>query len=220
MLAVVCAVITFAQDDNELKKRIGEIKKSGLYAYADATANSKQEAFDCAEEKLYANINAFIAKTKDANGQAKANEVYNVEKIEIPRANLFRAFLYVKFTDIIPNKEEEEKRDEETPAIGAMDTTPAPTPVERILAFETFDELKVQLADMKEQGLVTSYGKYQELTTPEEFMLIIFDAQGKVRAVLSEGKERTNMKTKAPDSISNYKGTGCVGVKVAPGLPQ
>ncbi len=198
MLAVVCAVITFAQDNIELKKRIGEIKKSGLYAYADATGNSKQEALDAAEEKLYANINALVAKASKVDEQTKTNEVYNVEKIEIPRANMFRAFLYVKLSDII---------------------APSLTPVERILAFETFNELKTQLADMKEQGLVISYGKYQELATPEEYMLIIFDAEGRVRAVLSEGKERTNMKTKAPDSISNYKGTGCVGVKVAPGLP-
>ena len=199
MLAVVCAVITFAQDTDELKKRIGEIKKSGLYAYADATANSKQEAFDAAEEKLYANINALIAKASKVDEQTKTNEVYNVEKIEIPRANMFRAFLYVKLSDII---------------------APSLTPVERILAFETFDEMKTQLADMKEQGLVISYGKYQELATPEEIDLQMgTNFMGKVRAVLSEGKERTNMKTKAPDSISNYKGTGCVGVKVAPGLP-
>ena len=198
MLAVLCAVITFAQDNIELKKRIGEIKKSGLYAYADATGNSKQEALDAAEEKLYANINALVAKASKVDEQTKTNEVYNVEKIEIPRANMFRAFLYVKLSDII---------------------APSLTPVERILTFETFDEMKTQLADMKEQGLVISYGKYQELATPEEYMLIIFDAEGRVRAVLSEGKERTNMKTKAPDSISNYKGTGCVGVKVAPGLP-
>lgn len=229
LFLMLSAVICLAQSLDERKRQIAEIKKSGEYIYADVTANTEQDAFEQAEEKLYSNINAYIAKAKYVNENAKASDVYNVEKIEIPRANLFRAFLYVKATDIVPD--EEEPGEDIQDASGSMDVpenavsseipeeqVPAASPREqvlaRILSFETFAELKTQLADMKQQGKIQSYAMYKNLAKPEEFILIIFDADGNVRSVLSEGKNRVNLKTNTADDIHNYKGLGAVGVKI------
>ena len=119
LFLMLSAVICLAQSLDERKRQIAEIKKSGEYIYADVTANTEQDAFEQAEEKLYSNINAYIAKAKYVNENAKASDVYNVEKIEIPRANLFRAFLYVKAIDIVPD--EEEPGEEVQDASGSMD---------------------------------------------------------------------------------------------------
>ena len=67
---------------------------------------------------------------------------------------------------------------------------------------------------MQAESKVASYASYSKLATPENFILVIYDAQGTVKAVLSEGRERTNLKTKVTDSIRNYKGMGAVGVKL------
>ncbi|MBQ7471801.1 MAG: hypothetical protein IJS97_05170 [Prevotella sp.] len=225
LLLMVSAVICFAQSLDERKRQIAEIKKSGNYIYADETAMSEQEAFDRAEEKLYAHINAYIMKMKQSDEGIQPNEIFNVEKIEIPRANLFRAFLYVKNTEILsdPNASSEvEPEAAPDPQESALPEEPVQEEVgdpraqalSAILGFETFAQMRAGLADMKQQGKVKSYAMYKDLAHPEEFILIIFDADGNIRTVLGEGKNRMNLKTNTADDIHNYKGLGAVGVKI------
>ena len=78
----------------------------------------------------------------------------------------------------------------------------------------TLEEMRSELSRLKQEDKIASYAKYSELASPENFILIIYNKQGLVKAVLSEGKQRTNLNTNQPDSISNYKGTGAVGVKL------
>ena len=116
-------------------------------------------------------------------------------------------------SEVEPAEEPQESVQPEPPVQEAVGD-PRTQALSTILGFETFAQMRTGLADMKQQGKVKSYAMYKDLASPEEFILIIFDADGNIRTVLSEGKNRMNLKTNTADDIHNYKGLGAVGVKL------
>ncbi len=217
---MVFALASFSQSVEEQKRKINAIKKSNSYIYAEATLASEQEALDLAQELLYQRVNEYIAnkkKFKDAKETVIINQNYASEQIKLPRGNMYRAFMFVKKSDIIPTENAvvgrvETKEDEPSTVEFIQDNTEDVLTTIRNL--RTLEEMRSELSRLKQEDKIASYAKYSELASPENFILIIYNKQGLVKAVLSEGKQRTNLNTNQPDSISNYKGTGAVGVKL------
>ena len=217
---MVFALASFSQSVEEQKRKINAIKKSNSYIYAEATLASEQEALDLAQELLYQRVNEYIAnkkKFKDAKETVIINQNYASEQIKLPRGNMYRAFMFVKKLDIIPTENAvvgrvETKEDEPSTVEFIQDNTEDVLTTIRNL--RTLEEMRSELSRLKQEDKIASYAKYSELASPENFILIIYNKQGLVKAVLSEGKQRTNLNTNQPDSISNYKGTGAVGVKL------
>ena len=210
-------MMAHSQSVEEQKKAINTIKKSSAYIYAEATLENEQDAYDLAQELLYQRVNEYIAtkkKFKNAKEAVVINQNYAKEKIQLPRGNMYRAFLYVKKDDVIPSENAVvgriEKKGERSSSIEVIEDNI----VQELLAFNTLADLKRELPIMKREGKVISYAKYSELAAPNKFILVIYDKQGQIRAVLSEGEKRINLKTNAPDNINNYKGMGAVGVKI------
>ena len=130
--------------------------------------------------------------------------------------DLAQELLYQR-VDIIPTENAvvgrvETKEDEPSTVEFIQDNTEDVLTTIRNL--RTLEEMRSELSRLKQEDKIASYAKYSELASPENFILIIYNKQGLVKAVLSEGKQRTNLNTNQPDSISNYKGTGAVGVKL------
>ena len=217
---MVFALASFSQSVEEQKRKINAIKKSNSYIYAEATLASEQEALDLAQELLYQRVNEYIAnkkKFKDAKETVIINQNYASEQIKLPRGNMYRAFMFVKKSDIIPTENAvvgrvETKEDEPSTVEFIQDNTEDVLTTIRNL--RTLEEMRSELSRLKQEDKIASYAKYSELASPENFILIIYNKLGLVKAVLSEGKQRTNLNTNQPDSISNYKGTGAVGVKL------
>lgn len=217
---MVFALASFSQSVEEQKRKINAIKKSNSYIYAEATLASEQEALDLAQELLYQRVNEYIAnkkKFKDAKETVIINQNYASEQIKLPRGNMYRAFMFVKKSDIIPTENAvvgrvETKEDEPSTVEFIQDNTE--DVITTIRNLRTLEEMRSELSRLKQEDKIASYAKYSELASPENFILIIYNKQGLVKAVLSEGKQRTNLNTNQPDSISNYKGTGAVGVKL------
>ena len=217
---MVFALASFSQSVEEQKRKINAIKKSNSYIYAEATLVSEQEALDLAQELLYQRVNEYIAnkkKFKDAKETVIINQNYASEQIKLPRGNMYRAFMFVKKSDIIPTENAivgrvETKEDEPSTVEFIQDNTE--DVITTIRNLRTLEEMRSELSRLKQEEKIASYAKYSELASPENFILIIYNKQGLVKAVLSEGKQRTNLNTNQPDSISNYKGTGAVGVKL------
>lgn len=217
---MVFALASFSQSVEEQKRKINAIKKSNSYIYAEATLASEQEALDLAQELLYQRVNEYIAnkkKFKDAKETVIINQNYASEQIKLPRGNMYRAFMFVKKSDIIPTVNAvvgriETKEDEPSTVEFIQDNTEDVLTTIRNL--RTLEEMRSELSRLKQEDKIASYAKYSELASPENFILIIYNKQGLVKAVLSEGKQRTNLNTNQPDNISNYKGTGAVGVKL------
>ncbi len=210
-------MMAHSQSVEEQKKAINTIKKSSAYIYAEATLENEQDAYDLAKELLYQRVNEYIAtkkKFKNAKEAVVINQNYAKEKIQLPRGNMYRAFLYVKKDDVIPSENAVvgriEKKGERSSSIEVIEDNI----VQELLALNTLADLKRELPIMKREGKVVSYAKYSELAAPNKFILVIYDKQGQIRAVLSEGEKRINLKTNAPDNINNYKGMGAVGVKI------
>lgn len=217
---MVFALASFSQSVEEQKRKINAIKKSNSYIYAEATLASEQEALDLAQELLYQRVNEYIAnkkKFKDAKETVIINQNYASEQIKLPRGNMYRAFMFVKKSDVIPTENAvvgrvETKEDEPSTVEFIQDNTE--DVITTICNLRTLEEMRSELSRLKQEDKIASYAKYSELASPENFILIIYNKQGLVKAVLSEGKQRTNLNTNQPDSISNYKGTGAVGVKL------
>lgn len=217
---MVFALASFSQSVEEQKRKINAIKKSNSYIYAEATLASEQEALDLAQELLYQRVNEYIAnkkKFKDAKETVIINQNYASEQIKLPRGNMYRAFMFVKKSDVIPTENAvvgrvETKEDEPSTVEFIQDNTE--DVITTICNLRTLEEMRSELSRLKQEDKIASYAKYSELASPENFILIIYNKQGLVKAVLSEGKQRTNLNKNQPDSISNYKGTGAVGVKL------
>lgn len=215
------SLLTFSQTIDEQKKNINTIKKSSAYLYAETTLDSEQDAINLAQDLLYQKINEYVAKKKkfkNAKETVVINQNYETEQIRLPRGNMYRAFVYVKKSDILPS---------ENAIVGKLETTKAPhssyekvedvtshNTIKEICDFKTLSELKQKLPLLKQEGKIVSYASYSDLANPENFILIIYDKQGEIKAVLSEGKQRKNLITNIPEDIRKYKGNGAVGVKI------
>lgn len=228
---ILMACLSAGAQDNqaELKSKVNEIKKSPDYIYAETTRETAEEAKSAAEEQLYNNINIWVAQEKKLRGakqvivaQAKAD----YEEYQLQRGNMVRAFLYVKKSDIIaadnvrvldvnPLKEDEAKEDEaQQPAADPQPATPAVeiSPLVKELAgIATIQAFGTRIKELKAQGKVGVYGKYKELSDPDNCLLVIYNRQGTIEAVLTAGAQRYNATTALPDAIANYPGCAAIG---------
>ena len=83
---------------DEVKGQINKIKKSTQYIYAESTASTEADARHYAEEKLYEEINAWVATQKKMN--KSANLVVSNKKelwttLSMPRGNNMSAHLSI-----------------------------------------------------------------------------------------------------------------------------
>ena len=182
-------------------------------SYAQQTEEQKKEINKIKKSSLYLYAETTMPDKEDTQS-------YN--KIELPRGNMYRAFAYVKKSDVITGKnvivsdvkipESEVEEIKEAP-----DPQPAEQPeaIKRLLALKMYDEVPACVETLKKEGLITEYNRYASLPNPDDYVLIIYNRAGEVEAILSEGAERINMRTLQADGVANYKGRGAIGVKLS-----
>lgn len=223
---------SYAQQTEDQKKEINKIKKSSLYLYAETTMPDKEEAMATAIDILQREAQKWVnekrkKKETDADWDlVMTNVTQSYNQIELPRGNMYRAFAYVKKSDILTTKnvivsDLENPAPEEETAEEAIAESPKAQPAElpeaikRLLALEKYEELPPCVDALKEEGLITEYNRYASLPNPDDYVLIIYNRAGEIEAILSEGSERTNMRTGRTDGVANYKGRGAIGVKLS-----
>lgn len=233
LLALINVTTAFSQDIEAQKKKIASIKKSSSYICAEVTTTDQQQAIDLATDMLHRNVNEWAAKQKKFAGSNKIitrNTNYAVDQITMPRANMFRAFMYVKKSDVIPAENVDVR---ETPTEVATATT-LKTPktatvtsignsvrdmvVSELLYIKNTGQLSEQLKKLKNNGKVLEYdnlrGLKEKNRNQSEYIMVVFNKEGVVEAILSEGESRTNLMTGQLDQLGNYTGRGAIGVKV------
>ena len=169
-------------------------------------------------------MNEWVAKQKKFAGSDKvvtANTNYTIEDVTLPRGNWFRAFMYVRKKDIIPvenaivsevvNQDTEQTAKPVEPNIPGLED---PQMEKQFLAVENTEQLSTLLKQLKTEGKIIEFNKYNSLNNPNEYVVFVFSKEGKICAVLSQGPERINLQTKQPDQVTNYKGNGAIGVKI------
>ena len=228
-ILMACLSAGAQENQAELKSKVNESKKSSDYIYAETTRETAEEAKSAAEEQLYNNINIWVAQEKKLRGAKQvivAEAKADYEEYQLQRGNLVRAFLYVKKSDIIacdnvrvldvnPLKEDEAKEDEaQQPAADPQPATPAVeiSPLVKELAgIATIQAFGTRIKELKVQGKVGVYGKYKELSDPDNCLLVVYNRQGTIEAVLTAGAQRYNATTALPDAIANYPGCAAIG---------
>lgn len=219
LVACLVTVGAAAGDNEEVKKKINSIKKNSNYLYAEVTAATETEARDMAEEILYSEINEWAAKQKrlrNSPGLAVNNKQTLWTTMSLPRGNMFRSFIYVKKSDILPvdNSEVIENTTATAEQSESLVTTVAPVvpeAVAELMKLTEYKPLAERIMQMKTEGKVSGYDYYSKLKSPEAYYLAIYDREGKVVAFLSPGIERVNLHTGKSDKLSNYRGYGAVG---------
>ena len=206
------------QPVDEVKKQINKIKKSSQYIYAESTAPTEEEAKSYAEEKLCDEVNSWVATQKKLKGSANL-VVNNREELwttlSMPRGtNMFRYFIYVRKSDIIPTENAVMIENKNLPAVEETLQESLLEVVGLIAACTEYSDMANKIKEMKTQGKIKSYARYASLDNPDACYLVIYNREGKVVAVLTPGSERKNVKTNKPDGVKNYSGCGAVGFEL------
>jgi len=230
ILTTLVGIAAFSQSVEEQKKKIASIKKNSSYIYAEVTTTSQQQAIDLATDMLHNNVNEWAAKKKKFAGSNKIvtrNMNYAVDQITMPRANMFRAFMYVKKSDIIPAENVEVRQ---TPAevvakapkpkaatVSPIGNSIRDAVISELLTIRNTGQLSEKLKQLKANGKVQEYANLRGLKgkNQAEYIMVIFNKEGNIEALLSEGENRTNLSTGKTDQLTNYKGRGAIGVKVS-----
>ena len=94
------------------------------------------------------------------------------------------------------------------PATPAVEISPL---VKELANIATIQAFGARLKELKAQGKVGVYGKYKELPDPDNCLLVVYNRQGTIEAVLTAGAQRYNATTALPDAIANYPGCAAIG---------
>jgi len=95
-------------------------------------------------------------------------------------------------------------------ALAAQDFPEAAT---KLAEAKNITQLNTMLKQMKQKGEVKEYAKYKDIAVKSDWYFVLYDATGKVKAVLTDGDERMNVMTGHADSLKNYPQHAAVGVK-------
>ena len=90
-----------------------------------------------------------------------------------------------------------------------------PEAAKKMATFTNVKTAAVWLKDMKANGTVTEYNKYNAVADKEAYWLVIYDSHGNIAAVLTDGKQRRNAATQKPDHERNYPNCAALCVKFA-----
>lgn len=221
-------MIICAQQTEELKKEINKIKKSTQYLYAETTMSDPEEALATALDMLMRDAQKWIVEKKKLNDKdvdlVLTNLSQHYEKVELSRGDMFRAFVYVKKSDIILSQNTVvtngqqimfgELEEELPQKVVTQKSEELPEAILRLLALRQYHEVPPCLETLLKEGIITDYKRYASLQNPDLYVLIIYNRQAEVEAILSEGPDRINFRTGEPDGVANYKGRGAIGVQL------
>lgn len=224
VLAAFC-LASFGQNNEAQKKEINEIKKNpDKYLYVEIIDSLEDLALGKAQHALKDDIEDYVKGHKELK---KASNIVarniNTKSITMPRGNnRYRAFAYVRKDDIIPADNAVVMENKQTPAVSDVGTStiePISTKhdetLTRLVSLKRVQEILPALQQLKKDGRISDFTKYKELKAdPNQYVFLICNKEGNLEAVLSEGPQRTNVKTGQPDDAINYKGRAIMCVKV------
>ena len=220
VVVLFVSVVSVAENNEDIKKKISEIKKSSQYLYAETTAATEEEAHNIAEEMLYNEINEWAARKKKLQNSVNL-AVHNKQSlwttVSLPRGNMFRAFIYVKKSDILPVENSEVIDNVNATSNGGKVMKSSvedlyPESVVMLAGCTEYADVTAKIKQLKSEGKLISYARYAQLDNPDACYLVIYNKEGKVMAVLSPGRQRYNVNTGCADSVANYSGCGAIGL--------
>lgn len=226
-LYCICSVVG-QTTNSEISKQINAIKMNQDYISSESTAETWETAYDNARALLEVNIEEWI-KATDASADLQgfiAKSSNNILELKTMRGSRYRAFLYVKKSDIMTFKNSKNiivapiQQEDKQNAIAITpqeDNAPASVPQEM---YQPSDEEQRMLQVVsssqiepfiKGNNKVQDYGKYKDVPDTGECYFFVYNREGGISAyLLRNEKGYVNVKTGESDNIDNYKGCGAI----------
>lgn len=222
-----------AQTAAEVNKSINKVKRDSMYIYAESTTKDLSEAYSNARAILEMQVGEWVQKQHPSEGIelciVKAKE--HIMQLDTRRGELYRAFVYVKKSDIMPvaDKSEvtvfevapmvESSQADVAPAIIVTEEAPKQekpiielTPEEKQMKqVKSFYEVEPYINGLKGKGKLQGYGKYATMPKGQDCHLFVYDKQGNISALIRKsGVVQYNLNTLKEDNIKNYKNCGAI----------
>lgn len=229
LLCVVGLLEGYAQSQ-DVAKQISNIKRDTSYIYAEATMKDLEEAFVGAKAILEMKVSDWIRSQKSNEGVdvciAKAKD--HCFEVQTRRGDYYRAFVYVKKSDIIPVSDKSEvvvfqvaSQESETPSHNDAISEEAPVEAKPVISLTSdeqqmksitsFYEVEPYIKGLKSKDKLKAYGKYATMPANEDCHLFVYDKQGNISALLRKsGDNQYNLNTLKEDNVKNYKNCGAI----------
>lgn len=225
---------SIAQTATDVAKEINKVKRDTMYIYAEATMKDLSEAYNGARAILEMKVGDWVRDQHPNEGIevciVKAKE--HLVQLETRRGDFYRAFVYVRKSDIMPVADKSEvtvfevspvtqpNKIKPEPAIIVEEEAPA-TPKEQVLELtsvekqmrqvRSFYEVEPYIKGLKSKNMLKAYGKYATMPENEDCHLFVYDKQGNISALLRKsGSSQYNLNTLKEDNVQNYKNCGAI----------
>ena len=232
LLIVVGHLSACAQLTEDVAKNINKIKRDTMYIYAEATMKDLNEAYNGARAILEMKVGDWVRNQHSDEGVevciVKAKE--HLVQLETRRGDFYRAFVYVRKSDIMPVADKSEVAVfEVAPAVKSdnMEATiiseDAPTEAvknslleltseeKRMKQIRSFYEVEPYIKGLKSKDMLKAYGKYATMPENEDCHLFVYDKQGNISALIRKSSSsQYNLNTLKEDNVKNYKNCGAI----------
>ena len=219
----------------DVAKTINKVKRDTMYIYAEATMNDLNEAYNGARAILEMKVGDWVREQHPSEKIelciVKAKD--HLIQLETRRGDFYRAFVYVRKTDILPIADRSEVtvfdvspvvRENEPQASQAIIVTEDP-PIEvkkgpelelsseekQMKQVRSFYDVEPYIKGLKSKGKLNAYGKYATMPDNEDCHMFVYDKQGNISALLRKrGDNQYNLNTLKEDNVKNYKNCGAI----------
>lgn len=220
-----CTLTADAQEMSaaDAMKSMNKIKLDNKYISASGTSTvNYEEARDNALAILQLEVQNWLQETRHTNTSGVMMPTKDkCMVIETQRGNLYRVFLYVAKSSIIPLAQNEqlvvvtENPSTVTTSPVAPNTNPMAATITPVYETSPFEKQMLQVKKATEierfvkQDNITRYGKYKDRPQAGTYYLLLYDREGNVPACLKfDNGTLTNVSNGDEDSFDNYKGCG------------
>jgi hypothetical protein len=236
---VIGVLVTHAQSLADVTKNINNIKRDTMYIYAEATTKDLNEAYNAARAILEMKVGDWV-RVQHPNEAielciVKAKD--HLVQLDTRRGDFYRAFVYVRKSDIMPVADKGE--------VAVFEVTPVnqdkaqesisstiisedasieknqPPMIEvtndekEMLKVMNFYDIEPYIKGLKSYGKLKGYGKYATMPYNEDCHLFVYDKQGNIAALLRKsGISQYNLNTLKEDNIKNYKNCGAIWFQI------
>jgi hypothetical protein len=216
-------------------QNINKVKRDTMYIYAESTTKDLNEAYSNARAILEMQVGEWVRKQHPSEGIelciVKAKEHFM--QLDTRRGELYRAFVYVRKSDIMPIADKSEvtvievapvtkpKQVEAKPAIIVTEEAPRVEEKQQVLELtseekqmkqiRSFYDVEPYINGLKSKGRLNAYGKYATMPKNEDCHMFVYDKQGNISALLRKsGAMQYNLNTLKEDNVKNYKNCGAI----------
>ena len=234
ILLSALSLFSYAQTAADVSKSINNVKRDTMYIYAESTNKDLNEAYSNAGTLLEMQVGDWLRRRNPTENIevciVKAKE--HVQQLDTRRGALYRAFMYVKKSDIMPVVNKNEVKVLEVSPAKSIDQPQSPhaiivegasseeekTPVLELTSEETlmkqvhsFYEIEPFINGLKSKGRIQSYGKYSTMPEQGNCHLFVYDKQGNIVALIRKTTStQYNLNSLKEDNVKNYKNCGAI----------